>query len=148
MAFPLPRPAPIKLNETASFRQCFDYYLERTGLSETKIADYIRINQPRLNKIANGTVKNVDIPTLVCICLALGLNEAEARDLLARRERAFSPANDTHRVYLELIRMYSVKELDYKRLANTPEKLLEEADDYLISKGKKELPIMNLNSKI
>ena len=77
---------------------------------------------------------------LVCICLALGLNEDEAVDLLARRERAFSLADDTHRVYLELIRMYSEKKLDYSLSDVDSQLLLQEADDYLVQAGKKTLP--------
>ena len=93
-----------------------------------------------LNKIANGRLKNVNISMLICICLALGLNEAESIDLLSRRERAFSPANDTHRVYLELIRIYSMKKIDYKRLECDSQCLLEEADAYLKKEGKAPLP--------
>ena len=111
-----PRKAPTYLSETASFKQYLDYYTQRAGLSENKLAIFSRLNQSTLNKIANGRLKNVNISMLICICLALGLNEAESIDLLSRRERAFSPANDTHRVYLELIRIYSMKKIDYKRL--------------------------------
>lgn len=141
MEFPVRRSAPDELSSTASFKQCFDYYCERVGLSECKAADYIRINQSHLNRINNGKIKNVDVSILVCICLVLRLSEDEAKDFLARRERAFSPANDAHSAYLELIRMYSEKKINCEDI---PEKYLEEADDYLISKGKKPLPITNL----
>ena len=107
-----PRKAPTYLSETASFKQYLDYYTQRAGLSENKLAIFSRLNQSTLNKIANGRLKNVNISMLICICLALGLNEAESIDLLSRRERAFSPANDTHRVYLELIRIYSMKKIE------------------------------------
>lgn len=137
--FRSPRKAPEVLSQTSSFKEYLDYYAQRAGLSENKLAIFSRLNQSTLNKIANGVMKNVDISMLVCICLALGLNEAESIDLLSRRERAFSPANDTHRVYLELIRMYSMKEIDYK-IENDPQQLLEEADAYLRKEGKAPLP--------
>ena len=138
-----PRKAPTYLSETASFKQYLDYYTQRAGLSENKLAIFSRLNQSTLNKIANGRLKNVNISMLICICLALGLNEAESIDLLSRRERAFSPANDTHRVYLELIRIYSMKKIDYKRLECDSQCLLEEADAYLKKEGKAPLPKMS-----
>lgn len=138
--FRSPRSAPLYLSKTASFKQYLDHYTQRVGLSENKLALFARLNQSTLNKIANGIMKNVDVSMLVCICLALGLNEAESVDLLARRERAFSPANDTHRVYLELIRIYSTKKIDYKLLENDAQQLLEEADMYLRNEGKNPLP--------
>ena len=138
--FRSPRRAPTYLSETASFKQYLDYYTRRVGLSENKLAIFSRLNQSTLNKIANGVMKNVDVSMLVCICLALGLSEAESVDLLARRERAFSPASDTHRVYLELIRIYSIKEIDYERLSSDPQQLLEKADAYLEKAGKAPLP--------
>lgn len=143
MAFPQSRSAPVKLSNTASFKQYFDHYSECIGLSENVIASFVRINQPRLNKITNGKIKNVDIPTLVSICLVFGLNENEARDFLSRRDRAFNPSNKVHDIYIELIRIYSEKVIDYKKLASTPEKLLEEADSFLISNGQKPLPVTN-----
>ena len=135
-----PRKAPTYLSETASFKQYLDYYTQRAGLSENKLAIFSRLNQSTLNKIANGRLKNVNISMLICICLALGLNEAESIDLLSRRERAFSPANDTHRVYLELIRIYSMKKIDYKRLECDSQCLLEEACADLKKEGKAPLP--------
>lgn len=60
-------------------------------------------------------IQNVGVDTLVCICLALGLNESESRDLLARREWAFSPANPVHHVYVELIQIYAKKNLNYNK---------------------------------
>lgn len=78
-----PRKAPTYLSETASFKQYLDYYTQRAGLSENKLAIFSRLNQSTLNKIANGRLKNVNISMLICICLALGLNEAESIDLLS-----------------------------------------------------------------
>lgn len=140
MGFRRPRPAPTNLTNTSSFGEYLDFYRSRAGLSETKLALFARLNQSTVSKITHGTMKNVSVPMLVCICLALGLNENEAVDLLARRERAFSPADDTHRVYLELIRMYSEKNLDYSLSDVDSQLLLQEADDYLVQAGKKKLP--------
>lgn len=133
-----PREVPTHLCKTDSFDLYLNYYMRRVGLSENKLSAFSRLNQPTLNKIVNGRMKNVSIPMLVCICLALGLNEAESVDLLSRRERAFSPADDTHRVYRELIRIYSMKEIDYKR--TDPEMLLKDADEYLKRAKKPHLP--------
>lgn len=135
MEFRSTRPAPIDLSETASYKQYVDYYTQRVGLSETKLALCIRENQQRLNKIGNGQLKNVDVETLVRICLTLGLNEDEAIDLMARRERAFSPADPVHRAYLELIRMYAEKEIDYNVPADKLAKILDDADAYLKSRN-------------
>jgi len=133
-----PREAPTDLCKTDSFDLYLNYYMQRAGLSENKLSAFSRLNQSTLNKIVNGKMKNVSIPMLVCICLALGLNEAESVDLLSRRERAFSPADDTHRVYRELIRIYSMKKIDYKR--TDPEMLLKDADEYLKRAKKPHLP--------
>ena len=115
MAYPAVKPA-----KSAPFKDYLNYYMDRVGLSQNKLAICARINQSRLNKIYNGTIKNVSVDTLVCICLALGLNEDETHDLLARQERAFSPAEPAHQVYLELIRIYSKKEIIYD---TTPQNL-------------------------
>lgn len=131
---------PYELLLPRHLQQYLDHYTQKVGLSKNKLALFDRLDQSTLNKIANGIMKNVDVSMLVCICLALGLNEAESVDLLARRERAFSPANDTHRAYLELIRIYSAKKIDYKRMENDPQQLLEEADIYLRNEGKTPLP--------
>ena len=81
--------------------------------NQTRLAVCARINRSRFNKIYNGTIKNVSVDTLICICPALGLNENETHDLLACQERAFSPAEPAHQAYLELIRIYSEKEIIY-----------------------------------
>lgn len=141
--FRSPRQAPTYLSETASFKQYLDYYTQRAGLTENKLALFSRLNQSTLNKIANGKMQNVSVPMLVCICLALGLNEVEAVDLMARRERALSPANETHKLYLDLIRMYSSEEIDCIAERHS-ERLLEAADRYLESANKETLPNANL----
>lgn len=77
--FRSPRSAPAELKETASFKQYIDFYTERVGLSENKLALCARLYQQRLNKISNGKIKNANIETLVCICLPLGLDVTEAK---------------------------------------------------------------------
>ena len=105
--FRSPRSVASDLSETASYKLYVDLYTQRVGLTENKLAFAIRDHQQRLNNISNGNLKNVDVETLVKICLVLGLNEEESVDLMARRERALSPADPVHRVYWELICLYS-----------------------------------------
>lgn len=140
-----PRPEPTKPSQTASLWLYTDYYARRVGLTQNKLSICARINQPRLNKIVNGAIRNVPVDTLVNLCLVLRLSETEAIDYLARCERAFSPAKPVHQCYLALIRMYSEKQQDYH---NVPiEKLqmiLEEADSYLAARGFPALPDCNL----
>lgn len=133
--FRSPRKPPTQLSEPASFKQCLDYYTQRVKLSENKLASIIRINQQRLNDISNEKTKNVDTETLVRICLALGLNEEESFDLMARRERTLSPAKPEHRAYRELIRLYSGKEINYNVPAKELEDILNDADQYLNACG-------------
>ena len=135
----------IKPPETASFSQHLDYYMDRVGLSQNKLAVCTRINQSRLNKIYNGKIKNIGVDTLVCICLALGLSEVESRDILARQERAFSPAKPIHQAYLELIQIYSRKNLIYSTTLQNLSTILDDADTYLKERGFPELPNANLD---
>lgn len=103
------------------------------------------MSQSRLNKIVNETIQNVPVETLVSLCLVLRLNEDEAVDYLARYERAFSPAKPVHQCYLELIRLYSQAEQNYRGVSNEElQAVLNEADDYLIAKGFPALPDCNL----
>ncbi|MBS1392978.1 MAG: hypothetical protein HPZ94_02840 [Christensenellaceae bacterium] len=103
------------------------------------------MSQSKLNKIVNETIRNVSVETLVSLCLVLRLNEDEAVDYLARRERAFSPAKPVHQCYLELIRLYYKTERNYRGVQNEDlQMVLDEADDYLITKGFPALPDCNL----
>ena len=133
--FRSPRPAPQYLTETSSYKLYIDYYTHRVGLTENKLALCIRQSQQRLNNISNGKLKNVDVETLVRICLVLGLDEKESIDLMARRERALSPAVPVHSVYLELIRLYSKKKINYNVPPNDLEQILNDADQYLEMRG-------------
>ena len=103
------------------------------------------MSQSRLNKIVNGTIQNVPVEALVSLCLVLRLNEDEAIDYLTRCERAFSPAKPVHQCYLELIQLYSKTERNYRGVSNEElQMVLDEADDYLITKGFPALPDCNL----
>lgn len=140
MAYSATKPA-----KSALFKEYLNYYIDRVGLSQSRLAVCARINQSRFNKIYNGTIKNVSVDTLICICLALGLNENETHDLLARQERAFSPAEPAHQAYLELIQIYSEKEIIYDTTPQNLSTILEYADVYLRERKFAELPNANLD---
>ena len=123
----------------ASFGIYLDYYTQRAEMSQNRLATCARINQSRLNKIANGKVKNVPIETIVNVCLALRLSQDEAKDLLARGERALSPANPAHQAYMELIGEYHQRAIDYKSDMEVANFLLK-ADEQLQHKGFPPLP--------
>lgn len=95
--------------------------------------------QQRLNKISNGQIKNAGVETLACLCMVLALNVEEAKDLLARYERAFSPAKPVHQAYLELIAIYAERDIDYNDL----DTILDYADEYLKKRGFAPLPDIN-----
>ena len=140
MAYSATKPA-----KSALFKEYLNYYIDRVGLSQSRLAVCARINQSRFNKIYNGTIKNVSVDTLICICPALGLNENETHDLLARQERAFSPAEPAHQAYLELIRIYSEKEIIYDTTPQNLSTILEYADMYLRERKFAKLPNANLD---
>ena len=49
------------------------------------------MNQSALNKMRNDERHSMSVDILACLCLALGLTEEEAKDLMARKARAFRP---------------------------------------------------------
>ena len=126
-------------DSNASFGIYLDYYTQRAEISQNRLAACARINQSYLNKIANGKLKNVPIEALVNICLALRLSGDEAKDLLARKERALSPANPAHQVYTELIDEYHQRKIDYKKDMEVANFLLM-ADKRLCDRGFPQLP--------
>lgn len=138
---------PYELSPTASFGLYLDFYTRRAGLTENKLAVCARINQPTLNKMRNNRKHSMSVDTLVCLCLVLGLTEEEARDLMARKERAFSPADPRHTALLELIRVYAEKEINYTADRITLSTILEDADTYLIKRGFGPLPNCNLQGE-
>ena len=126
-------------DSNASFGIYLDYYTQRAEMSQNRLATCARLNQSYLNRIANGKMKNVPIEAIVNVCLALRLSQDEAKDLLARRERALSPANPAHQVYMELIGEYHQRAIDYKSDMEVANFLLK-ADEQLRSKGFPPLP--------
>lgn len=130
--FPVHQESGKPLTETSSFRDYLEYYCGRKGIkSENKLAECVRINQSRMTKITNNKIIDVDVKTLVAICLVLELNLDEAKDLMARRERAFSPANPNHKYYEELIVLYSHRNTDYSKDKTAKDTALNEADEFL-----------------
>ena len=129
----------IKLSKpavTASFEEYLKYYARRKGWSQSRLAVCARLNQSHINKIINGNVYNISVDVLICISLALQLTLEESKDLLARTERAFSPASNQHQAYLELIAIYSSPEFTYQEGGN----MLSFADDYLMEHNLALLP--------
>ena len=134
----MPCSAP-KPRDDAPFGVYLDYYTQRVGLTQNRLSVCARINQSRMNKIANERIRDVSVDTLVNLCLVLHLNWEEAKDLLSRKERAFSPANPMHRAYMILIDEYCGREVDYTndmKLSTA----LEWADEYLTIHGFPTLP--------
>ena len=123
----------------ASFGDFIRYYTQRNGITINRLATCARMNQPHLYKIINGAIHDVPVDILVSICLALRLSVEEAKDLLARKERAFSPADPAHQVYLRLIGNYHEKAIDYKDTTVVMD-FLQEADETLHKEGFAELP--------
>lgn len=129
----------IKLSKpavTASFEEYLKYYARRKGWSQSRLAVCARLNQSHINKIINGNVYNISVDVLTCISLALQLTLEESKDLLARTERAFSPASNQHQAYQELIAIYSSPEFTYQEGGN----MLSFADDYLMEHNLALLP--------
>ncbi|MBQ7923388.1 MAG: helix-turn-helix transcriptional regulator [Clostridia bacterium] len=124
-----------KPSKTASFKEYIEYYMSRKNWSQSQLASRARLNQSQINKIINCSNRSTKMNCLVCICLALQLSVKESIDLLSRIERAFSPANPVHRIYLEVIDMYAKMEL-----ISDDEDMLMDADDYLEEKGVEPLP--------
>lgn len=131
---PDPRPA-----SNASFEKYIDFYTQREKITVNRLATCARLNQSYLYKIIKGRINDVPVDILVCVCLALRLSLDEAKDLLARKERAFSPANEVHQKYMELIEKYHQKEVNYKdNKAIT--RFLTEADEDLRKANFPDLP--------
>ena len=138
--FPSRQESSGKLTETASFKQFLTMYSDRKELSENKLAQGARITQKRLNNISNNVTKSVKIPILVALCLVLELTMDEAKDLMARKERALSPANPDHRIYAELIELYSRRNTNYIENPEALKTALDEADEFLERNHAEELP--------
>lgn len=125
-----------KPTATSSFEEYLKYYVRRKGWSQSYLALCARLNQSHINKIINGNVYNTSVDVLTCISLALQLTLNESKDLLARTERAFSPASAQHKAYQELIAIYASPEYNFEEGHN----MLSFADDYLKERNLAALP--------
>ena len=133
---PCPSDRPDK---AASFQEYMEYYLQRKRWSQSRLAVCARLNQSHLNKIINERIYHVENDVLVCICLALQLTPEEAADLMARAEKALSPASPCYGAYLALLELYSRKESRYEADGG----FLLEADEYLRKQKLPALPDAN-----
>ena len=104
-----------KPNNTASFKEYILYYMKRKGWNQADLVQCSRQPQSQISKIINGKVQWVPMDVLMCIILVLQLNVKESIDLLARMERAFSPASDVHKTYIELIKIYASPEKKFAK---------------------------------
>ena len=116
-----------KPTKSASFKEYITYYMKRKNWNQTALVECSRQSQSQVSKIINGRVLWVPMDVLICIILALQLTVKESIDLLARMERAFSPASELHRAYIELIKIYS----DPGNNFPTDSTMLIVADEYL-----------------
>lgn len=96
-----------------------------------------RLSQSQVSKIIHAQIYNISVDFLVCICLSLRLTVAESVDLLARAERAFSPASKLHQAYIEIIEIYSNPE----KCIPENDTMLLEADKYLSDQNLPVLPV-------
>ena len=127
-----------KPSKTASFKEYIEYYINRKGWSQSRLAVCARLNQSQVNKIINEKVSNISVDVLVCLCLALQLTVPESKDLLARMQRAFSPALPQHDAYQKLIAIYAL--MDHNE---DDSNMLVYADDYLSRRSLAPLPNVN-----
>ena len=132
-----------KPSRTASFKEYMLFYMNRKGWNQTMLAAYARLNQSHLCKIINGNYERTKMEVFVSLCLVLQLSESESKDLLARAERAFSPASALHEVYKDLIMDYSMMHgIESAGLA-----MLDYADNYLVERGYDPLPTIYSSRK-
>ena len=101
------------------------------------MAQYARLNQPTVNKIAHGKCERSSMETLVAIILVLQLSDRQAKDLISRIGRAFSPCDKRHQQYLKLIAIYHLRQ-DLRLIDDTT--ILDYADEYLKYFGFDPLP--------
>ena len=136
MTVPKKLPKPSK---TASFKEYMEYYVKRRDWSQSRLAVCARLNQSQVNKIMHERVNNISVDVLVCLCLALQLTVPESKDLLARAQRAFSPALPQHDAYQKLIAIYALKDFNGQEGSN----MLVYADQYLQKRNLASLPNVN-----
>lgn len=132
-------PAAKKLkkpNKTAPFKEYILYYMKRKSWNQADLVQCSRQQQSQVSKIINGKVQWVPMDVLICFILALQLNVKESIDLLERMERAFSPASDLHKTYIELIKLYASPEKKFPKDST----MLNEADQFLMERNYSSLP--------
>ena len=118
--------------EDADFATWLKYYMDKAGLSQSQLARYARLNQPTVCKIAHGQCERTSMEILVAIMLVLQLSDRQAKDLLSRIGRAFSPCDKRHQRYLKLIAIYHFRE-DIHSINDTT--ILDYANEYLKKYG-------------
>ena len=121
----------------AEFAVWLKYYMDVAGLSQNKLAQYARLNQSTVNKIAHGRCERTSMDILVAIILVLQLSDRQAKDLISRIGRAFSPCDKRHQYYLKLIAIYHYRE---RTIHVDDETFLDDADKYLKKYGFDPLP--------
>ena len=89
-----------------SFKEYLQQLLKEKGWNQDKLVACARISQSRLSKIFHGRIRNVDVGTLISMCLALQLNKERSILLLALAERTISPVDECYEAYYELIQIY------------------------------------------
>lgn len=125
-----------KPDKTASFKEYISHYMKRKGWKQANLVQCSRQQQSQVSKIINGKVQWVPMDILISMILVLQLTVKESIDLLARMERAFSPASELHKAYVELIKIYSSSERKFPE-DNT---MLYEADRFLAEQKLPTLP--------
>ena len=120
----------------AGFAEWIDYYIKKQDLSQSELARRARINQPTVNKLVHGKCERTSMEIFVAVMLVLQLSDVQAKDLLSRVGRAFSPCDERHQRYLKLIAIYHFKNLSDVKEAE----ILDDADKYLKKYGFDPLP--------
>lgn len=121
----------------ADFATWLKYYMDKAGLSQSQLARCARQNQSKVCKIAHGQCERTSMEALVAIILVLRLSDRQAKDLISRIGRAFSPCDQRHQRYLKLIAIYHFRE-DLSSIDDTV--VLDYADKYLKEFGFDPLP--------
>lgn len=132
-------------NHLTSFRDHIDFYIQNRPekkLTVNKLSEYSRLEYRQVQKIIYGYTKNPQTTDLIALCLVLRLSRTQSIDLLARVERAISPADPAHDIYLELFDIYSAE----SSIVQDGPFMLDYADSRL--EGVKPNALPNVNKKI
>ncbi len=123
-------------SKNISLKEYVQQLLKEKGWKQDKLVACARVSQSRLSKIIHGRIRNVDVGTLISMCLALQLNKEQSIILLSLSERTISPVDECRDSYFELIDIYSKKE----QVKEGFECFLIEADEFLEARNLKKLP--------